>query len=121
MLIIIPGRPVPAVRMTGRGKYVKPEAINYLNYKHQIGWLALNKSKKPIIKPIVVKVKVYLHGKSTPMGRDGDVDNYLKSALDGCNKVVWVDDRQVMKATVEKVPCRAKEERMEIEICEMEE
>ena len=55
------------------------------------------------------------------MGLDGDVDNYLKSALDGCNKVVWVDDRQVIRATVEKISCQhAKEERMEIEVWEME-
>ena len=121
MLITIPGRPTPAVRMTNRGKYVKPAAIRYLAYKEHIGWMALTQTRKPIIKPVIVNVKVFLYGVTSPMGLDGDVDNYLKSALDGCNKVVWVDDRQVRKATVEKISCQyAKEERMEIEIWEME-
>jgi len=109
--------------MTGRGKYVKPSAIRYLAYKEQIGWMALTQTRKPIVGSVKVHVRVFLHGVSTPMGLDGDVDNYLKSALDGCNKVAWVDDRQVYKATVEKFPCQhAKQERMEIEIeiCEME-
>ncbi|EHQ88260.1 RusA family crossover junction endodeoxyribonuclease [Desulfosporosinus youngiae] len=120
MLITISGRPIPAVRMTGRGKYVKPEAARYLAYKEQIGWLALSQTKEPIINPVSVNVKVFLHGKSSLMGNDGDVDNYLKSALDGCNKIVWLDDRQVNKATVEKIPCRhAKDERMEIEVLEV--
>ena len=121
MLITIQGRPIPAVRMTGRGKYIKPSAIRYLAYKEHIGWMALTQTRKPIIKPVIVNVKVFLHGVSSPMGLDGDVDNYLKSALDGCNKVVWVDDRQVIRATVEKISCQhVKEERMEIEVWEME-
>lgn len=121
MLITITGRPIPAVRMTGRGKFVKPAAIKYLSYKEHIGWMALAQTRKPIVGPVIVSVKVYLYGKGSLMGMDGDADNYLKSALDGCNKVVWVDDRQVYKATVEKIPCQhAKEERMEIEVWEME-
>jgi Holliday junction resolvase RusA-like endonuclease len=31
-----------------------------------------------------------------------DVDNYLKIALDGLNKVAWGDDSQVVRATVSK-------------------
>ena len=121
MLIIITGRPVPAVRMTGRGKFIKPAAARYLAYKEQIGWMALSQTQRPIINPVTVNVKVFLHGVSTPMGLDGDIDNYLKSALDGCNKVAWIDDRQVQKATVEKIPCQhEKQERMEIEIWEVE-
>ena len=120
MKIIIPGRPVPAVRMTGRGKWKKPEAQRYLDYKAQVGWQALAQTTKPITGYVAVNVRVYLWGKNTPMGNDGDCDNYLKAGLDALNGIVWVDDRQVIKATVEKIATRAQaEERMEIYVEEV--
>lgn len=38
-----------------------------------------------------------------PVGIRGDVDNYVKSILDGLNGVAWVDDKQVEKVTVKFV------------------
>jgi Holliday junction resolvase RusA-like endonuclease len=32
----------------------------------------------------------------------GDIDNYVKTILDGLNEVAWEDDRQVLKLTVVK-------------------
>lgn len=32
----------------------------------------------------------------------GDVDNYAKSILDGCNKVVWTDDKLVVDLSVRR-------------------
>lgn len=32
-----------------------------------------------------------------------DIDNYAKSAMDACNKIVFVDDHQVTRLTAEKV------------------
>lgn len=114
MKITIPGRPIPAARMTGRSKWVNSTAKRYLAYKIEIGQWARGKIKTPSDKKISVEVTVYLHGKTTEMGKDGDVDNYLKSALDGLNKIAFIDDRQVVSATVEKIPCEVGKERMEI-------
>lgn len=119
MRIVIPGRPVPAVRMTGRGKFVKPNAQRYLNYKIEIGLMARTQIKTPSENKLIVAVTVYLWGKKTPMGMDGDIDNYLKSALDGLNKIAWLDDRQVVEATVGKIPCEKNDERMEITLTEI--
>ncbi len=117
--VIIPGRPVPYVRMTKRGKFVKQNAQRYLNYKEYIGFVSKGKIKRVSEKKIEIGVKVYLYGKTTEFGRDGDADNYLKAAMDGLNKIAYKDDRQVIKAIVEKIACDKKEERMEIVIKEV--
>lgn len=119
--LIIPGRPVPYVRMTQRGKYVKRNAQRYMAYKDSIKYIALNQIKGEIAtENMKVIVKVYLKGKTTPMGNDGDIDNYIKSALDSLNGIAYKDDRQVVKVYGEKQPCKANEERMEIEISKIQ-
>lgn len=116
MLITIPGRPVPAVRMTQKSKW-SDSAKKYLGYKQLIGMIARPYFTLPTKEQVNVRVVVFLTGKTTPMGMDGDVDNYLKSALDGLNKIAFVDDRQVMGAIVDKIPCqRATEQKMDIYI-----
>ena len=115
MLITIPGRPVPAVRMTQKDKW-KDSAKKYLGYKQLIGFVARPYFTLPTKEQVNIRVVVYLSGKGTPMGMDGDVDNYLKSALDGLNKIAFLDDRQVMGAIVDKIPCQETEQRMEIYI-----
>jgi len=114
-MIVIPGRPIPAVRMTQKTKWNKASK-RYLSYKDAIGVIAKQIYKTPISEKVSVKVRIYLSGKTTPMGGDGDVDNYAKSALDGCNKIVFLDDRQVMELAVRKEPCTEDKQRMEIEI-----
>ena len=32
----------------------------------------------------------------------GDIDNYIKAILDGCNGIAWVDDCQVVRILAEK-------------------
>lgn len=116
--ITIPGRPIPYVRMTQKGKYVKENAQRYLSYKDKVGYHTIAKFKGPISSEnMAIGVRVYLYGKSTPMGMDGDIDNYIKTAMDSLNGIVYEDDRQVIKAYGEKQPCESEnEQRMEIEI-----
>jgi crossover junction endodeoxyribonuclease RusA len=109
------GRPLPAVRMTQRGKFVKAQAGRYLAYKNQIGWAAKAAKAKKIDGPVEVNAIAYIHG-----NRDGDVDNLAKSFLDGLNGICWNDDKQVVKLTVEKRKVTTKEaERAEIEVREV--
>lgn len=114
--ITIPGRPVPAVRMTQRGKFVKRDAGRYLRYKNEIAWAAkaekMRQGLETIEGPVEVTAVFYLYGK-----REGDLDNLGKSAMDGMNGVIWVDDRQVRRLTLEKVTVDSEEEqRAEIEV-----
>lgn len=87
----VPGRPVPAARMTQRSKWGK-RAQRYLAYKGEVGWAA-KAARCPRFKGRV-RVDIDLHIRG---GRIGDVDNYAKSILDGLNGVAREDDRQVVE------------------------
>jgi Holliday junction resolvase RusA-like endonuclease len=88
----IPGRPIPAARMTRRGKWVKRQAQKYLAFKEQVGWEARKHFKgEPWQGPVGVELRFYLK----VIRSVGDGDNYLKAVLDGMNGIVYEDDGQV--------------------------
>lgn len=118
----VPGRPVPYTRMTQKSKFVSKAAKRYLDYKQVVGILAHNKMKgKKIIEgPCNIEVTVYLYGKNTDMGMDGDTSNYLKSAEDSLNKIVYLDDRQIWGCKANKFPAaHQKDEKLIIKIKEI--
>jgi len=111
----VPGRAIPAVRMTQRSKYSKP-AQRYLRYKSQIGWVARQHFKgSPISGPVAVNVKLYLSG-----GNQGDIDNYFKSVTDSLNQIVYDDDRQIKAMIARKIECEKEDQRVEVEIYELD-
>lgn len=110
---IVPGRPVPAVRMTQRSKWKNEAAQRYLEYKQTVGWAAKNKVKNPTENQVAVTVNFYFN-----KGLPGDIDNLSKSILDGCNKIAWKDDRQVVELHAYRH--KDKDERAVVEIAELE-
>lgn len=115
MRFIVPGRPVPAVRMTRKGKFVKKRAQQYLDYKGKVGWAAKAAGIRPIKGNVCIYITVYLSG-----GIHGDWDNYGKAICDGLNGIAFEDDRQVIEGRVRKVlGVKKNEERAEIEIREV--
>jgi Holliday junction resolvase RusA-like endonuclease len=101
----IEGRPVPYVRTTQKQKFKDKAYSRYCDFKNLVIWEFRRQCKGVFFsKDIEVAVKCCLKGKSTPMGKDGDVDNYLKAVLDSLNKVAYQDDRLVIKGTVTKEP-----------------
>lgn len=112
----VPGRAIPAVRMTQRSKFT-PRAQRYLAYKNQVGWIARQHMKgKPTDNPVAVEIKVYLH-----RGHQGDVDNYFKSIADSLNKIVYEDDRQIKQIKASKIECEKDNERVEVRVYEIDE
>ncbi|CAM3778088.1 RusA family crossover junction endodeoxyribonuclease [Alkalicoccus chagannorensis] len=112
--LTIPGKPVPAVRMTGRGAHVKPNAKRYLDYKSSVGWLAKSQYKQPpMTANVAVNVTFYIHGKVR-----GDIDNLFKSVTDGLNKIIYKDDKQITQAVAEIKSCDKDEDHVVIEIKE---
>lgn len=112
----IPGRPIPAVRTTQRQKFVDPRYAKYRDYKEYFAMLAqqeLNKHHLPRFskdEDVVFNAKIYLYSK-----RRIDIDNLLKSFFDASNSILWYDDSQVVKASVEKIYVGKKdEERVEV-------
>ncbi len=110
-VITIPGRPVPAVRMTQRSKYKNPAAQNYLDYKELVGWIARRAVKSPIECKVKVIARFYIDK------HPGDIDNYVKSILDGCNRIAWIDDKQVVE--VHAYRHQDNNQRAEVEIVEL--
>ena len=109
------GRPVPAARMTQRGKFVKRQAIRYMAYKDKVGWTAKEAGIKKSDRNVKLDIVIYLAG-----GRQGDWDNYGKSIADGLNGIAYIDDQQVKEGRVSVKSCDSKHnERAEIIIQEI--
>ncbi|WP_044639703.1 RusA family crossover junction endodeoxyribonuclease [Risungbinella massiliensis] len=112
----VPGRAVPAVRMTQKSKWTNPQAQRYLTYKRDAGWYARQATKAMLEGEIEVVIKVYLW-----RNLRSDADNLAKSLLDSANGICFKDDSQVMKLTVEKIRVKKElEQRAEVTIIERE-
>ena len=131
MKITVGIAPMGAVRMTGRGKYVRPEAQRYLNYKKYIGWAVKDQIKEVIEGPIKVNLRFYypipqkfskkdkaaaIEGTKRPIVKP-DIDNCVKGCFDALNKIAWKDDNQVVEQSSSK--WYSDRPRIEIEIEEL--
>ena len=119
--ITIPGTPVGQgrPRFAKRGNFVKaytPEKT--ANYENLVA-LAAHQAmagRDPHQGPLVIELLLVitppaswsnkkqmaaLRQEMVPTTKP-DIDNTLKGILDACNGIVWADDKQVVKATVEK-------------------
>lgn len=90
--------PVPASRprvVPGRGAYyAKP----YARFKHAAGVLVAYAYRGPRLSGPLSCVAEFVvrRPKKTKLSHPKpDIDNYLKAALDACNRIVWDDDAQV--------------------------
>lgn len=72
-------------------------------YKSSVALAALvaMQGKEPIENPVSCKIKLWRKYKPTSK-RYGDFDNHAKSICDALNKIVWIDDSQIISCTVEK-------------------
>lgn len=110
--------PMGAVRMTGRGKYVKDNAKRYLEYKKVIYFEVLQQLKhkyNPIDAAIGVNIVFKMpipsswseKKKQEHMDKlhtkKPDIDNLVKGLFDAVNGLLWVDDNRVANMMVSKV------------------
>ena len=88
----------PYVRMTKRGKYVKPEAQEYLASKEELSWKIKNILQNMGVDMMPAKtslrVIIRLFAPSEP-GHRCDLDNQVKAILDACNGIAYPDDRWI--------------------------
>ncbi len=108
------GPPVPKERArSSQGQHYTPKRTR--EYEQLIGWharqamLKCKEERWDTQREYAVRLAVYV-----PDKRRRDVDNLVKSCLDGCNGILWVDDSQVVECSVRKiVSC---EPRIEMEV-----
>ena len=106
----VPGRPVPAVRMTRRSKWVNPQAKRCLDYQMLVAWHARAATTgRPTAAPVRLDAVFHLHG-----ARRGDLSNLVKAVEDALNGVVWVDDRQVVELHAWILECGKDDEKVEV-------
>lgn len=101
--IILTGVPIStnsAYRHTCVGgfarSYMKKEAValkESYQWQNKSQW----KGKKPLEGSLELDIKVYL-----PTKRNTDWDNLHKLSMDSMNGIIFVDDKQIQKATVSK-------------------
>ena len=118
MFFVIPTRPVPKERprmsTKGRRAYLyTPEKT--LAYEEYVGLVARKHVKEPLTCKVTVGAEMFFRrGKRMP-----DLDNCIKSLLDGMNGIVYVDDRQVRRINAEMHEvAHAEQERTEVYITE---
>jgi len=112
---IVPGPPVAKQRPRkgAHGNWYIPDTTK--KYEEQVGWMAAEAVSEVMDGPVELDVlwcrehgyDEYLQITVTPVDglfqstRTKDVDNVLKSVMDGMNKIVYPDDRYVVRANIE--------------------
>lgn len=91
--IIVDGEPFAKERPRfGKGRIYTPSKTKAA--EQSVGWAAklAMKGNPPMVGPVRVSVTAF---STAPASKD--LDNIVKLALDGMNKIVWGDDRQVIE------------------------
>ncbi len=93
------GKPVPAVRQTTKGKYIKKGAIIYNQYRDAVALVLKSRWRKTVKEYALLTVKVYLRpAKSTggiPLNA-GDWDNFYKTFTDACQAAGIVSNDSII-------------------------
>ena len=107
---VIHDNPVPKgrARVTGHGAFTPPSTAIW---ETLVGWAYKGKPFFP--GPVALRITFYRNRKGA------DIDNLLKSLMDGLNGVAYGDDVQVVRVEMDKRLDR-KNPRVELEIWSME-
>ena len=88
----------------GRGRVYTPKET--VDFERLIGWEAklAMKGRRPTHAPCVASIRITRkRPKKTKLyAPAGDTDNFAKSILDGMNKIVFDDDKQIVTVTATK-------------------
>jgi len=108
----IHGRPVPFARTRGQGQTGRYNPERYRQWKEAAGFVALGirQGQPPLVGPLGAELVVTPDGiafevfelpllTGSRAGLRGDLDNYVKATLDGIQKVLFADDRQIETIT----------------------
>lgn len=97
--LTILGNPIPKSRTrTQQGRIYTPwKTLKYEKIVRECATLYMRRTKLPILEGLVeIHIRMYRDS-----ARGADYDNLAKSITDGCNGVLWKDDRQIKRAVLE--------------------
>ena len=127
--VTIPGKPIPAARprVTRYGTYIPKPQQEYMEILKSSIATAMHSQRCEIARtgvPVELVVSVHVPWPkgarksdattTVPLVTRPDGDNYLKMAMDAGNGVIYEDDSQVWRMTVEKWRVPRGEERLDI-------
>ena len=92
--------PQPRARVTRNGTYQPAKIRAYKAIIRKAALAAMN-GKPPMTGEVHCSIRLYRKYKSTSR-RFGDCDNLYKAITDAMNEIVYKDDSQITKCTVEK-------------------
>jgi len=119
LFFVVPGRPVPAARMTQRSKFACARARKALKYQEFVAWCARAKAKgAPAFSgPVELTCRFFFRD-----GRHGDLSNLIKAIEDGLQYGgVIENDRQVVRYGAGTGIYFDEEERTEVRVRELKE
>jgi len=89
-LFLIEGEVVPHPTMTRRSKFVGKQALRYLRWKKDFGWLVKQQMLERELEILdhTVSIGVIFWRRRA----HGDLKNLIASVEDALNGIVWVDD-----------------------------
>ena len=127
--VTIPGKPIPAARprVTRYGTYIPKPQQEYMEILKSSIATAMHSQRCEIARtgvPVELAVSVHVPWPkaarksdattTVPLVTRPDGDNYLKMAMDAGNRVIYEDDSQVWRMTVEKWRVERGKERLDI-------
>jgi len=120
LFFVVPGRPVPAARMTQRSKFASARAKRALAYQELVAWcaraaaapLASRPAALPFTGPVELTCRFFFRD-----GRHGDLSNLIKAIEDGLQfGGIIENDRQVIRYGAGTGIYFAEEERAEVRL-----
>ena len=114
LVFVVPGRPVPAARMTQRSKFACARARKSLEYQEFVAWCAraAAKAAPAFLGPVELTCRFFFRD-----GRHGDLSNLIKAIEDGLQfGGIIENDRQVIRYGAGTGIYFAEEERAEVRL-----
>lgn len=118
LFFVVPGRPVPAARMTQRSKFASARARKSLEYQEYVAWCgrAAAKGAPAFLGPVELTCRFFFRD-----GRHGDLSNLIKAIEDGLQYGgIIKNDRQVIRYGAGTGIYYGSEERTEVRVRELE-
>ena len=106
----IPGKAVPKGRSRSflqKGKIINTTPPKTRNYENLVKLCAYQiKPEKPLDEPLALYMVIYVQRPKKPKSEypitRPDIDNYIKSVFDGCNEILFTDDKLIVDLSAVK-------------------